>query len=75
MPARLALSRSVAPIMCRLRLHRQPGGDVVEDGALSTNGRVAGTYVHGLFDDARFCRSLVAELRRVKTCRGSLAWS
>jgi adenosylcobyric acid synthase len=44
-----------------LRLRRQPGGTVVEDGAVA--GRVAGTYVHGLFDDARFCRSLVTTLR------------
>jgi adenosylcobyric acid synthase len=47
-----------------LRLRRQPGGDTSEDGAVSHDGRVAGTYVHGLFDDARFCRALVAELRR-----------
>jgi adenosylcobyric acid synthase len=25
---------------------------------------VCGTYVHGLFDDARFCRAVVEELRR-----------
>jgi adenosylcobyric acid synthase len=47
-----------------LRLRREPGGAVVEDGAVGASGRVYGTYVHGLFDDARFCRSLVAELRR-----------
>jgi adenosylcobyric acid synthase len=47
-----------------LRLRRQPGGQTVEDGAVRPDGRVYGTYVHGLFDDARFCRALVAELRR-----------
>jgi adenosylcobyric acid synthase len=47
-----------------LRLRRQPGGTVVEDGAVSTDGRIAGTYVHGLFDDARFCHALIATLRR-----------
>jgi adenosylcobyric acid synthase len=46
-----------------LRFRRQPGGEVVEDGAVGRNGRVAGTYVHGLFDDARFCRALVGTLR------------
>jgi adenosylcobyric acid synthase len=46
-----------------LRLRREPGGAVVEDGAVDGGGRVYGTYVHGLFDDARFCRSLVAALR------------
>jgi adenosylcobyric acid synthase len=39
-----------------LRVRCQSGGEVIEDGALSANGRVCGTYVHGLFDDARFCR-------------------
>ena len=47
-----------------LRLRRQPGGEIVEDGAISQDSRVAGTYVHGLFDDARFCRALVGVLRR-----------
>jgi adenosylcobyric acid synthase len=52
-----------------LRLRRQPGGTVVEDGAVSPDGRIAGTYVHGLFDDARFCRALVAVLRRRRGLR------
>jgi len=47
-----------------LRLTRQPGGDQVEDGAVSATGRIYGTYVHGLFDDARFSRALVATLRQ-----------
>jgi adenosylcobyric acid synthase len=47
-----------------LRLRREPGSEVVEDGASSRGGRICGTYVHGLFDDARFCRSLVATLRQ-----------
>jgi adenosylcobyric acid synthase len=47
-----------------LRLRRQPGGEVCADGAVRADGRVAGTYVHGLFDDARFCQSLVNSLRR-----------
>jgi len=47
-----------------LRLRRQPGGEVIEDGAVSRNGRVCGSYVHGLFDDARFCRSLIISLRQ-----------
>jgi adenosylcobyric acid synthase len=47
-----------------LRLRRQPEGAVLEDGAVSSCGRICGTYVHGLFDDARFCRLVVASLRR-----------
>ncbi|MBL8798636.1 MAG: cobyric acid synthase [Planctomycetia bacterium] len=49
-----------------LRVQRQPGGAVVDDGAVSADGRIAGAYVHGLFDDARFCRSLLDSLRRRK---------
>jgi adenosylcobyric acid synthase len=45
-----------------LHLRRQPGGEG-PDGAARADGRVYGTYVHGLFDDARFCRAVVAELR------------
>jgi adenosylcobyric acid synthase len=46
-----------------LHLRRQAGGEVLE-GATRSDGRVYGTYVHGIFDDARFCRAVVAELRR-----------
>jgi adenosylcobyric acid synthase len=47
-----------------LRLRRHPGGPAADDGAVSPDGRVCGTYVHGLFDDARLCRALVGALRR-----------
>ncbi len=47
-----------------LRLQRQPGDEITDDGAVSADGRVCGGYVHGLFDDARFCRALVDVLRR-----------
>jgi adenosylcobyric acid synthase len=47
-----------------LRLRRQPGGEIIEEGAVSLDTRVYGTYVHGLFDDARFCQTLIATLRR-----------
>jgi adenosylcobyric acid synthase len=59
-----------------LRLRRQPGGAVVEDGAVNPDGRVLGTYVHGLFDDARFCRCLVDTLRRRRglACLAEGAW-
>jgi len=40
---------------------RRHDGTAVADGAV--NGRVCGTYVHGLFDDARFARALVTTLR------------
>lgn len=47
-----------------LRLRRQPGGEEADDGAVGADGRVCGTYVHGLFDDERFCRALVDALRQ-----------
>lgn len=50
-----------------LQLQRQPGGETFQDGALDGSGRVSGSYVHGLFDDARFCRSLVESLRQRKS--------
>jgi adenosylcobyric acid synthase len=49
-----------------LRVRRQPAGEIVQDGAVSRDGRVCGTYVHGLFDDARLCRALLASLRQRK---------
>ncbi|MBV9125226.1 MAG: cobyric acid synthase [Planctomycetes bacterium] len=58
------VSRRRPGVSAWLRLRRQPGGEVVEDGAVSPDGRVCGTYVHGLFDDARFGRALAAALRR-----------
>jgi adenosylcobyric acid synthase len=57
------VSRRRDGTMAWLRLTRQPG-EVVEDGAVAHGGRVCGTYVHGLFDDARFCRAVVTTLRR-----------
>ncbi|MHB1126514.1 MAG: cobyric acid synthase [Bacillota bacterium] len=36
------------------------------DGAVSLNGRVFGTYLHGLFDNDRFCLLWINELRRIK---------
>jgi adenosylcobyric acid synthase len=49
-----------------LRVRRQPAGAIVEDGAVDRDGRVYGSYVHGLFDDARFCRALLGSLRQRK---------
>src|SRR5207248_9696972 len=46
-----------------LRLRRQPGSELVHDGAISQDGRVAGTYVHGLFDEPRYCRPWVDLVR------------
>ncbi len=47
-----------------LRLHRQPGEATLEDGAVRGDGRVLGTYVHGLFDDSRFAKATIDALRQ-----------
>jgi adenosylcobyric acid synthase len=38
----------------------------VEDGAISTDGRVWGTYLHGLFDNDGFRRRFIDSLRKNK---------
>ncbi len=42
----------------------------VEDGNLSGNGRVWGTYMHGIFDNDLFRRNLIDWLQRVKGVSG-----
>lgn len=47
-----------------LRLTRRSGAEVaVEEGAVSPDGRVWGTYLHGLFDDPAARVALLADLR------------
>ena len=45
------------------------GADVQTEGAVSDNGRVMGTYVHGVFDSSAFRRCF---LNRLRSARG---WS
>jgi adenosylcobyric acid synthase len=48
-----------------LRLSKRSGCRMnLEDGAVSPDGRVWGTYLHGLFDNPAVCRALVDDLRR-----------
>ncbi|MDO3377533.1 cobyric acid synthase [Geoalkalibacter halelectricus] len=49
-----------------LRLTRRTDGRVVEDGAMSADGRVWGCYLHGLFDNPPLRRALLAPLRRAR---------
>lgn len=37
-----------------------------DDGAVSVNGNVMGTYVHGIFDEGQFARTLLNALRQRK---------
>lgn len=49
------------------RLESRSGADVaIEDGAVSSDGRVFGTYLHGIFDNAGFRSSFLNRLRRAK---------
>ncbi len=45
-------------------IRRSGDGDTVLDGAISEDGRVFGTYVHGLFDDDNFRHGFVNSARR-----------
>jgi adenosylcobyric acid synthase len=47
--------------------HLQRLGDesVIEDGAISADGRTLGTYLHGLFDSAEGLEMLLAHWRRI----------
>ena len=49
-----------------LQLTRCTDGRILEDGALSSDGRVWGTYVHGLFDNAALRSALLRPLRQAR---------
>jgi adenosylcobyric acid synthase len=55
------LDPGAAPL---LRLRREGRADPVPDGAVSSSGAVAGSYLHGLLDDDGFRHAVVAALRR-----------
>ncbi|MGR3296051.1 MAG: cobyric acid synthase, partial [Candidatus Bathyanammoxibius sp.] len=50
-----------------LRITERGGKEVnIADGAVSEDGRVAGTYLHGIFDNDRFRRQLIKHLMKEK---------
>lgn len=53
------VGRTTGPGLRRPLLVRQDGAG---EGAVSADGRIAGAYVHGLFDGAQARASLLAEL-------------
>jgi adenosylcobyric acid synthase len=53
--------RGTAPFA---RLSRQPSGEIVVDGAVSSDGLVVGTYLHGLFDTKDVRSNLLDALAR-----------
>jgi len=48
------------------RIVRAGGATNVSDGARSTDGRVAGTYLHGIFDDDAFRHAFVRAAREAR---------
>jgi adenosylcobyric acid synthase len=55
-----------------LRLRRKGSAEAIDDGALSDDGLVLGTYLHGLFDSASGLETLLGYLRRVS---GKSPWT
>lgn len=51
---------------CRPVMQREKDGEQTADGAMTDDGLVFGTYLHGLFDSDDFTRALVNGLRRRK---------
>jgi adenosylcobyric acid synthase len=58
---RTVLGRGVEPFMTILR--RSGTAVAVADGAVSRDGRVCGTYLHGIFDNADFRHAFLNRLR------------
>lgn len=56
--------RSGCPPFARVR--REGSGEVIDDGAAAENGRVAGTYVHGLFSEDAFRHAFVDAARHAR---------
>ncbi len=63
---RTAVAAGVRPLAW-LRTAMGEGGPAHPDGAVSTDGHVCGTYLHGLFDEAAF---RAAFLNRLRTAAG-----
>jgi adenosylcobyric acid synthase len=57
------------------RLRDDADGMISDDGAVSGNGRVAGSYVHGLLDDDAFRHATIAAWRRLRGLAPAAAWS
>lgn len=50
----------------RLKINSESDAAEHIDGAISSDGNIIGTYVHGLFDEGRFARALLNAIRRRK---------
>ena len=69
---------------CRCRRKTVPGPDAVpfcrlddgrEDGAVSSDGRIFGSYLHGLFDNDALRGSILEKLSGTKSERAQTSYS
>jgi adenosylcobyric acid synthase len=60
------MGRTVTACSAWLHVRTEDEPELRPEGAVSTDGRIVGTYVHGLFDAPQFRRHLLNQLRAVR---------
>jgi adenosylcobyric acid synthase len=57
------------------QLRSEPGGVYADDGAVAREGRIAGTYVHGVLDGDDLRHATIAAWRTARGLEPALRWS
>jgi len=61
----MGVTTAAAPPFARIRM-RNSEASAIDDGAVSADGAVWGTYIHGIFDNDGFTSALIEKLKRKK---------
>jgi adenosylcobyric acid synthase len=61
-----SITGDAAPFMELMPIQDSAVGTVMADGAVSPDGRIIGSYLHGLFDDQALRAALLGKLRHLK---------